>query len=278
MPSLNYSEKLLELMEQFYILTGIRIVLFDENGLEIMAYPKKSTPFCEHMRKDKDFNLKCLESDRCSFRQCMKTKSLTVYKCHAGLIEAAAPLTSNGIIIGYVMFGQVRDIKDKKEFLNFIKNSCGNDLTALTHAEKIKYKSEKQIIATSKILEACVSYILLNDMVYTSKDRLIYKIDEFISSHINEDLSPYKISGKFNISRTQLYEIVKQYSGLGVSEFVRKKRLEKARELLWKTDLPIGKIVEKIGYNDYNYFLKSYQKEYGITPKNFRKQKSNTGL
>lgn len=124
MPSFFYNNDLPELMENFYTLTGIRIVLFDSEFNEILSFPSNEVSFCSLLRTDKKFDALCKESDKFSFEKCRKTHSLCIYKCHAGLIEATAPIMQNNAIIGYIMFGQITDIKDKDAVYNFADNLC----------------------------------------------------------------------------------------------------------------------------------------------------------
>ena len=70
MPLKFDTHELADLMKNFYTLTGIRIVLFDENYNEIYAYPKECLPFCHLMRRDANFYKQCCESDKTSFEIC----------------------------------------------------------------------------------------------------------------------------------------------------------------------------------------------------------------
>lgn len=44
------SNRLLQLMKDFHILTGIRIVLFDDEYQELLSYPGKDCAFCHRMK------------------------------------------------------------------------------------------------------------------------------------------------------------------------------------------------------------------------------------
>lgn len=266
--------ELLELMKNFYALTGLRMVLFDENYNEIISYPKERPPFCECMRQNADFNNLCIKSDKASFEACRKSQKLVMYKCHAGLFEATAPITDGGSTIGYIMFGQTADKKHKNEFLKQLGDICEKYPTenVADKIEKIKYKSLKQLEAAAKILEVCTSYILKKELISPSRIQLFNSIDEYILSHLNEEITVSTLCRKFNISRTRLYEAMKPYIDGGIATYVRKKRLSKAKALLKTTDIPIPQISDKVGFSDYNYFLRAFKKEYGISPKKVRAQ------
>lgn len=274
MPLKFDTQELADLMENFYTLTGIRIVLFDEEYNEIFAYPKECLPFCLHMRRDPEFYNLCCKSDKASFEICKKTGKLTMYKCHANLIEATSPIMNNGSIIGYIMFGQVSDSKEKDDFRKELQELAKNyDYYSEDLIKKVKFKSEKQIIAASKILEAFTSYILLKEIIKPSRIELFSAIDEYITEHLSEDISVSTLCKEFYISRTQLYTLCKQYIPMGVASYIKTKRLSKAKELLQTTDMSICDISKATGFSDYNYFLKSFKKHFGVQTKSIRKNR-----
>lgn len=269
-----YNQELLELMKQFYILTGIRPVLFDDNYNEIISYPTDGSPFCACLRSIPELDAKCRMSDRESFRLCRKTNTLSVYRCHAGLIEVTAPLMDEkGIIIGYVMFGQITDVRNKKALIESLCELCGEHMpedTICEMAQKIKYKSNKQILAAAKILEACTSYILHRELVKPAKKQILERIDKYIDEHLSEKITVETLCNEFSISRTRLYELMgKQLSG-GIAAFIKQKRLTAARDMLKTTDTPISDIAYATGFDDYSYFLRVFKSHYGISPRKMR--------
>lgn len=273
MPSFFYNNDLPELMENFYTLTGIRIVLFDSDFNEILSFPSNEVSFCSLLRTDKKFDALCKESDKFSFEKCRKIHSLCIYKCHAGLIEATAPIMQNNAIIGYIMFGQITDIKDKDSVYDFVNELCKKyHISAPTpnEARKIKYKNSKQILAAAKILDACTSYIMLKEMIRPKNKHIIEIISNYVDIHISEPICVDDICSVLNINRTQLYEETKQYTNGGIALFIKTKRLDKARELLINTAMSISEVSDKVGFSDYNYFLRVFKKHYGISPKKMR--------
>ncbi len=103
------------LLKDFHLLTGIKIVIFDADYNELIAFPPSHCPFCRKMQTTPRCRRKCTESNLQSFRHCQKTGRMIIYHCHAGLIEAAAPLMDNGILLGYIMFGQITDTRDDEQ-------------------------------------------------------------------------------------------------------------------------------------------------------------------
>ncbi len=274
LPLLFHDTELMELMQDFYSISGIRIVLFDANFEELLAYPKGEHSFCHCMRRNPDFLGKCRESDRAAFEKCRRTNKLHISKCHAGLIEASVPMISDGKIIGYMMLGRITDKKDKTELVESVKLLCCEydiDEDTQEKIKKIKYRNEGQIQAAAKILEACCEYVRLRELVHPSGRRLIDSVEKYIEEHISEEISVDRICQEFDISRTRLYETVRPYMNGGVAAFIKNKRLEHAKELLKTTDISISEVSEACGFADYNYFLREFKKKFGVSTKKIKK-------
>ncbi|MBR5152821.1 MAG: PocR ligand-binding domain-containing protein [Clostridia bacterium] len=271
-------KELRELLQNFYVLTGMTVSLFDENHKGVVAYPDISRTFCNLMKQVPEFRAKCWECDRTSFATCRKTKALTTYRCHAGLIEATTPVIKNGKIIGYLMFGQITDQKHKEPFRTDLAKLCksyGVDEDLSDVIRQIKHRNETQIQAAAKILDACSEYIQLKEMVHHSEKRMITLIEEFIDEHIDEEITIERLCKEFNVSRTHLYNQTRPYISGGIGAFVRQKRMEKAKELLVTTDIPIPEIATMVGFFDYNYFLKVFRQTYHTSPKKIVQDKTS---
>ena len=53
-------------------------------------------------------------------------------------------------------------------------------------------------------------------------------------------------------------------------QHVQDLRVAEAKKLILTTDLPLIAIAEKVGIDDYNYFIKIFKTHEGFTPKQFR--------
>lgn len=277
MPLLLHDTGLTDLMEDFYVLTGIRIVLFDKDFNEVASYPQDKKSFCSRMRKNAEFDRKCRECDKISLSACSKDNPLSIYECHAGLIEATALVMENGRIIGYLMLGQITDNPDRTEFAAQMQRLCERygetgDLTQ--QIKKIKYRNRRQILAASKILDACTGYIQMKEMLHPSGKNLIEPIEKYIDSHLDENVSISTLCREFHISRTKLYNIMGEHISGGIAELIKNKRLEKAKHLIKTSDMNITEISDAVGFSNYNYFLRVFKHKYGISPKQMLKNQS----
>lgn len=98
-----------------------------------------------------------------------------------------------------------------------------------------------------------------------------------ILEYIDKDITNVtlnSVSDKFKISTAHFSRMFKKQTGKNFSDYVTEKRLEHACHLLVTTDMKISDIVNKMGYQNINYFNKIFKLKYNLTPTQYRKQHS----
>ena len=274
--NLEYNEsELHELMKDFYVLTGIRIVLFDLDYNELLSYPEHNCAFCSRMKSQEHTRTLCSQSDHTSFQKCREKNRLVIFHCHAGLIEATAPLIDSNTVIGYMMFGQISDEQNVQRLASTLSQYDSLLLDKqgdiFRYTEDIPLKTREQIHAAAKIMEACAFYAILKNTITIQRDNFIRDMDAYLLTNLSEDLSIESLSAAFGISKTKLCQSATHYYGCGIAEHIRHLRIEQAKTLLKTTDEPVTKISDLVGFADYNYFCRVFKKEVGMPAKKYRK-------
>ncbi len=271
--------ELLSLMADFYKLAHVRIVVLDEEFMEVAAYPDRHSRFCRELRKDKRALAMCNE---CDYNACMmakKSKQRYIYKCYAGLTEAVAPIIVDEKIAGYIMLGQILQVENQDEAWKKIEPYIKSFDLNYTQIKNLYFKkrnySYDKIVSISKIMEACAAYLLLYKKIIFNDDTVARKVDEYIQKNIFKELNVDKICSDLSISRVKLYNVCERTYGMGIAEYIRKIRVDASQKLLIKTDFKIGEIADKCGFYDYNYFTKVFKKYVGLTPRDYRKKYKN---
>ena len=111
---------------------------------------------------------------------------------------------------------------------------------------------------------------LVNKHSQKSYSLLIQKVTTQIESDISSDLTLNNLASIFQVNPSYLSSLFKKETGATLTEYVNKKRVERAKELLVTTNLQIQNISQRCGMLDVNYFTKTFKKHTGLTPKKYR--------
>lgn len=88
----------------------------------------------------------------------------------------------------------------------------------------------------------------------------------------DKNLSLTSVADIFSISEPYLSSIFKQSLGINFSNYMEGVRIEKAKELLEKTNLSIGEISDHVGYGSANSFCRAFKRVMGISASEYRKK------
>lgn len=109
-----------------------------------------------------------------------------------------------------------------------------------------------------------------------SADRqLIDKLNRLINDKLDSTaFTVDTICQTLGVSRSQLHRIIKEQTGLSTSLYIRKRRLLEASHLLVDTDWRIAEIGDAVGINNPQNFSTYFIEEFGASPTEFRKQRT----
>ena len=150
-------DKLGSLLQDFHQMTGMRITIFDDTLREIISYPHEIAPVCRFIRLNARAAEACRARDMEACHHASRMHQLYVYRCHAGLTEAVAPVFLGGIPIAYLLFGHLFSYPSKEEGWESVRKCCGT--YALDEDRLRKYVTELPIteISVSWIASAIAS-------------------------------------------------------------------------------------------------------------------------
>lgn len=103
------------------------------------------------------------------------------------------------------------------------------------------------------------------------KNELVEQVIFYLETHYTEDISLTDVASKFFVVPNYVAKKFKEKKNITAMQYLENYRMQKAEELLKKTDLSVSKIAGRVGYNDANYFTRAFKKKYKMSPREFRK-------
>lgn len=103
---------------------------------------------------------------------------------------------------------------------------------------------------------------------------LIAQVKNYIDENLHSELSRNQISQYFHLNPDYLTRIFKREENISLSEYICKRRMQYAKRLLICTNEPINLICQKAGYTYNSYFSKTFKRETGMSPVDYRKTRS----
>lgn len=157
---------------------------------------------------------------------------------------------------------------------NEIQLSKIQDTCRTIEQERAVNRLGSRVMAYSSIMEILV---LISRAYYEISDSAEYGVTEneqinqivtYINNHYREDLNLENLSNRFYLSKYYLSHKFKEFTGLSLYQFIIKKRLTIARNMLMcgKT---VTETYTECGFNDYSNFLKVFKREFGEKPSDF---------
>jgi two-component system, response regulator YesN len=136
-----------------------------------------------------------------------------------------------------------------------------NCKTGFDTMEECTKSLEKAITVYGEGLEAVLSRSFRNEI-----KKVLQYIDENISDHITCD----KMSEYIKMNTNYFSRLFKKEIGMSFSDYVIKKRVEKATYFLKYSGLVVEEIAFLTGFSNVSYFYKTYKRITGKTPKEIR--------
>ncbi len=127
---------------------------------------------------------------------------------------------------------------------------------------------EKFVSLLSLIMDECNKSESEESNKSITKD--MAPVKKYIDDHYSENISLDILAGIFFINKFYLTRLFKKQYGVSIINYLIQVRITRAKQLLRFTDMSIENISSEIGFNDNNYFSRTFKNVEGISPREFR--------
>ena len=160
-----------KIQDSFSEYTHLASLIADENGVPVTV-GSGFTRFCFELTRGSEIGYsRCVECDRMGGVNSLKTGKPSVYQCHAGLCDFAAPIIVDGIYVGSIMGGQILTQAPDEELIRERAIEYGIDEHLYIDAAKeVHIKSEQDVLEAANFISKLAE--ILSEMAYKNYQAL----------------------------------------------------------------------------------------------------------
>lgn len=188
----------------------------------------------------------------------------------------------NRVLVGIYYFGRERPTLLKSFILELVVTmsrsavEAGGDPAELLGANYSSFADLARIDTEEELCAWLVS--MLERMMDAIKSNRQYPSTvllgaalKYMQDHLHEEISRDAVADVACLSPSHFSRVVKQTFGHSFTELLAKMRIDRARELLTRTEKSLIQVCLDCGFSDQSYFTKVFQKYTGRTPGEYRR-------
>lgn len=100
----------------------------------------------------------------------------------------------------------------------------------------------------------------------------IYKVRKVLNENLHKNLSLGELAMEVGLQQNALNQEFKRLFGYTVQDYFYSEKMKKAQDRLENTSLLVYQIAEEVGYKNATHFTAAFRRQFGITPKQYRKK------
>ena len=136
--------------------------------------------------------------------------------------------------------------------------------------EKIIYEIENKILVKEKTVDLSE---LAEDCTQEDSEEIVSRVKKIIAENLSVgNIQRDELAAMVHVSSGYLGRIFKKETGPALTDYIIKKRIAVAKQLLTKTSLSVTDVSARVGITYSSYFTKIFKEQVGMTPQDYRQQ------
>ena len=266
------NEKIMRLVDDFYIATGVNLSIWstDDDLIRLYLQDRGENRYC-NMIKSSRGAAGCIASDNMLLEKCRESGCAECHICHAGLVDMIIPIEHDGEVLGYIIMGQIRKEKDFSKIKPLFA-SYDIDIEKLENDyNKMPIFDDERIESVLRLAQVIAKHIVYDNVLRPGYNKNTERAIKFINENLNKPLDVEYVSKGANVSKSVIYKNFRECFDCTLSEYINRKRVYRASGLLLKTGMPLEEIGKTVGFSSFSGFCKIFKKITGQTPLKYRR-------
>lgn len=282
---LKVSDAFRNYQEAFRLATGLplRLVGANPDSWCLDEQTVNRSPFCEALNLCAAACTACIDTNRRLMEEA-EVNGPTSCQCFAGLTATAVPVRLGATTIGFLKTGQVfSKVPDEKDFEIFLGKLGRRSLEEKTEktlreayfqtctVEPERYASMVTLLESfaGQLSQLSESLAIIEE---GSEPAAIAKARKFIHEYLDSPLPLGTVAREAGLSESHFCRLFKESTGLTLTDYVNRCRVEWAKKELLKPEMRVSEIAFLVGYQSLSQFNRSFARIVGNSPTHWRQE------
>ena len=252
-----------------------------DNILSISPFNIHSNGYCLYAKRKHGVWDKCIFNQK-KIVQKLKRDGAFFGMCYMGVEEYVFPVKVGDDVVGFVCVGGYGIDREKAygRILSAVNEYGFDKYGLLERYDEDLCHTVPDFEYVSTVIEPLCSMLSLIYITYGSKlengtrtggENYVYgHIVSYINKNYNKKITVDDLCELCHCSRSYISHLFTKKSGMGVCEYINRKRCENAAGFLRQTEDRIQEIAFLVGFEDSNYFTNVFTRYYGTSPRDYR--------
>ena len=136
-------------------------------------------------------------------------------------------------------------------------------------ADSAKHGEETAQTLCDRLLEALLLG-LTQQRHPPNRSPLIANVVQYLRLNATQLREVGEVAEHFGYNKEYLTTLLRKATGKTLTEHILFFRTQKAKEMLWQTDLPVSQVAYACGFADEKYFFRLFKRQTGLSPARYR--------
>lgn len=238
--------------------------------------------YCELMLSKEKSSTLCTR-DQLELLNLCKNREMFSRICYAGVEALVMPIFYQNKLLGYISVNGYRtDDEQALPRIDYMSKECSFSKKQLKDyyykylnpnpptIERLQISIRIAARMLELIYKEMIDNNLLNEHV-VNRENICKKIQNYIEINYMYEIDNNVLCKFFHCSHSYITHTFKKDCGMNVKSYLNLIRVEKAKEQLENSKIPIGNVASNVGFTNSTYFAKVFKQKYGMSPKEYRK-------
>ncbi|NNE90292.1 MAG: helix-turn-helix domain-containing protein [Verrucomicrobiales bacterium] len=226
----------------------------------------------------------CVRANRCLFNPSADRPETT--RCFAGMRETSIPIRAADQTVAFLRTGQVFTEKPSADSFSKIRDALQKTGETKQDVESLREKWEEGRVLSTEEYEGLITILaafalqlsdVLNRLLIedaNSEPDVVVRAKRFVNANLEEKIRLEEVAQHVGVSSFYFCKVFKQATGMTLTEYVNRRRVEWAKRLLLNPQARVTEVAFDVGYQSLSQFNRSFLKYVGISPTRFREKKA----